>query len=151
MVARGRGRIINITSLVAAIPWPYDSAYACAKAAQVRLTDSLAAELRDRGVYVFALSPGRVLTAIVDTAVNTPAGQKWLAPRVARVSDDLGTPISALPPEAPAGEVVFLASGDADGLTGRVLHTGWDLRDLARRAADITKRDVLQLRLLPAD
>ncbi|MFI5047852.1 MAG: SDR family NAD(P)-dependent oxidoreductase [Acidimicrobiia bacterium] len=145
MVERGTGHIVNITSMVAGMPWPYDSAYACSKAGQVRLTDSLAAEVRDHGISVFALSPGRVRTELVDGAVRTEAGQKWLAPGVgALVFPDV-------PPELAAGEVVFLVSGAADGLTGRFLHTGWDLRDLARRADDIAERDVLQVRLLTAD
>jgi NAD(P)-dependent dehydrogenase (short-subunit alcohol dehydrogenase family) len=145
MIAQGRGHIVNVTSLVAGIPWPYDSAYACSKAAQIRLTDSLAAELRGQGVYVFALSPGRVRSELVDGAVNTRAGRKWLAPSVAE------QPFSAIPPEAPASAVVFLVSGEADQLTGRVVHTGWDLASLARQAADIAERDVLQIRFAPAD
>jgi NAD(P)-dependent dehydrogenase (short-subunit alcohol dehydrogenase family) len=145
MVAQGRGHVVNITSLVAGIPWPYDSAYACSKAAQIRLTDSLSGELHGRGIYVFALSPGRISTELVDGAVNTQAGRKWLAPLVAE------QPFTAAPPEAPAREVVFLVSGDADQLSGRVLHAGWDLPDLARRAADIAERDVLQIRFAPAD
>jgi NAD(P)-dependent dehydrogenase (short-subunit alcohol dehydrogenase family) len=145
MVARGQGRIVNITSMVAGFPWPYDSAYACSKAAQVRLTDSLALELRDRGVYVFALSPGQVQTELLDGAVNTAAGRKWLAPSVAE------QPYPAVPPEVPAGAVVFLISGEADLLSGRILQASWDLRDLARRAADLAERDVLQIRFAAAD
>jgi NAD(P)-dependent dehydrogenase (short-subunit alcohol dehydrogenase family) len=145
MVARGRGHIVNITSMVAGFPWPYDSAYACSKAAQVRLTDSLAGELRDRGVYVFALSPGFVRTELFDGAVYTETGRKWLAPLV----DE--QPYPEVPVEVPAAAVVFLASGEADGLTGRFLSVDWDLPDLARRAADIAARDVLQIRFATAD
>ena len=145
MVARGRGHIVNITSMVAGIPWPYDSAYACSKAAQVRLTDSLAGELRGRGVYVFALSPGFVRTELFDGAVYTETGRKWLAPLV----DE--QPCPEVPVEVPAAAVVFLASGEADGLTGRFLSVDWDLPDLDRRAADIAARDVLQIRFATAD
>jgi NAD(P)-dependent dehydrogenase (short-subunit alcohol dehydrogenase family) len=145
MVARGRGRIVNVTSLVAAMPWPYDSAYACSKAGQVRLTDSLAGELKDRGISVFALSPGRVRTELVEGAVWTPMGQKWLMPGVSQLD------FPSIPPEDPAAAVVYLVSGEADGLTGRVVHTGWDLAGLAGRAAEITERDALQMRFVPAD
>jgi NAD(P)-dependent dehydrogenase (short-subunit alcohol dehydrogenase family) len=145
MVARSQGHIVNITSMVAGFAWPYDSAYACSKAAQVRLTDSLAGELRDRGIYVFALSPGFVRTELFDGAVYTPAGRKWLAPLVAE------QPYPAVAAEVPGAAVVFLASGEADGLSGRFLSVDWDLNDLARRAADIAARDVLQIRFSAAD
>jgi hypothetical protein len=46
----------------------------------------------------------------------------------------------------PAQAIVFLVSGEADGLTGRLLHATWDLRELARRAGDIAESDLLQVR-----
>jgi hypothetical protein len=73
------------------------------------------------------------------------AGRKWLLPLVKR------QPHTEISPEVPAGVIVFLASGEADGLSGRYLHATWDLPELARRAADITQRDGLALRLTPAD
>ena len=145
MVCRGHGYIVNVTSMVAGFVWPYDSAYASSKAGQVRLTDSLAAEVRDHGISVFALSPVACAPSSSTARSRTEAGQKWLAPGVgALVFPDV-------PPELAAGEIVFLCSGEADGLSGRLLHTGWDLRDLARRAAEIVERDALQIRLIPAD
>jgi hypothetical protein len=53
-----------------------------------------------------------------------------------------------VPAEAPAAAIVLLASGEADGLTGRFLSVDWDLAGLAQRAEDIAARDVLQLRLM---
>jgi NAD(P)-dependent dehydrogenase (short-subunit alcohol dehydrogenase family) len=138
MVAAGRGRIVNIVSTAAMIPWPYNSAYACSKAAIIRLTDSVADEVRDRGVSVFALSPGSVDTELRAGAVDSPAGRTWLT----RVNPNPQWVSAQLPADA----VVFLVSGEADGLNGRFLSVEWDLGDLARRAADIAERDVLQLR-----
>ena len=60
-------------------------------------------------------------------------------------------PYPAVPAEVPAAAVVFLVSGEADGLNGRFLSVGWDLPDLARRAAEVAARDVLQIRFAPAD
>ncbi len=141
LVAGGGGHIVNMVSLAAIMPWPYDSAYACSKAAVVRLTDSLAAEVRERGVSVFALSPGSVDTELRGGAVDSPTGRKYLnkgnlAPRF-------------VPAELPAQATVFLVSGAADGLTGRFLSVDWDIPDLARRSADIEARDALQLRFIP--
>jgi len=141
MVEANRGRIVNIVSTAAMIPWPYDSAYACSKAAVIRLTDSVAEEVRDRGVSVFALSPGSVDTELRAGAVDSPAGRKWLT----RVNPNP----QWVPAELPADAVVFLVSGVADGLSGRFLSVEWDLHELARRAPDIVDRDVLQLRFAP--
>jgi NAD(P)-dependent dehydrogenase (short-subunit alcohol dehydrogenase family) len=142
MVARGRGHIVSLNSLGPSIlPWPYDSAYACSKAAIARLTDSLAAEVRDHGISVFTLSPGRVHTQIVKDALENAAGRKWLLPMVKETAH------VEVSPEVPAEAIVFLVSGEADGLTGRLLHATWDLRELARRAADIEASDLLQIRL----
>ncbi len=141
MVAAGRGRIVNVVSTAAMIPWPFDSAYACSKAAVIRLTDSVAEEARDRGVFVFALSPGSVDTELRAGAVDSPAGRTWLT----RVNPNP----QWVPAELPANAVVFLASGEADRLSGRFLSVDWDLPELAQRAADIVERDVLQLRFAP--
>lgn len=141
MVSRGRGHIVTLNSLGPSIlPWPYDSAYVCAKAGIARLTDSLAEEVRDHGVYVFTLSPGRVYTQIVKDALENEPGKQWLLPMVKQA------PHVEVPPEVPAEAIAFLVSGEADGLTGRLLHATWDLRELARRAGDIIESDLLQIR-----
>jgi NAD(P)-dependent dehydrogenase (short-subunit alcohol dehydrogenase family) len=140
-MAYGSGHIINVVSMAAVMPWPYDSAYACSKAAVVRLTDSVAEEVRERGIRVFALSPGSVDTELRGGAVDSPAGRQWLT----KVNPNP----QWVPAELPAEAVVFLVSGAADGLTGRFLSVDWDLPDLARRAEDIERRDVLQLRFVP--
>jgi NAD(P)-dependent dehydrogenase (short-subunit alcohol dehydrogenase family) len=146
MIWQGRGHIVNVSSMgPATLAWPFNSAYACSKAAGLRLTDSLAAEVRERGVFVFALSPGRVKTQLMRDAIDTDAGRKYLLPLMA------GLPNKEISPDVPADAVVFLVSGRADALTGRLLRAGWDLEDLAARAGDIAARDGLSLRLTPAE
>jgi NAD(P)-dependent dehydrogenase (short-subunit alcohol dehydrogenase family) len=140
MISAGGGHIINVVSTAAAMAWPYDTAYACAKAGVIRLTDSVAEEVREKRVYLFALSPGSVDTELRAGAVESPAGRRWLT----RVNPNP----QWVPAEAPAAAVVLLASGEADGLTGRFLSVDWDLAGLAQRAEDIGARDVLQLRLM---
>lgn len=139
MVAAGRGHIVNVVSLAAAMPWPYDSAYACSKAAVIRLTDSLAGEVRDRGVRVFALSPGSVDTELRAGAVASPAGRQWLP--------NVSTDPEWVPAERPAAIVAQLVSGQADELTGRVFSVDWDVDELIGRSAEVVDRDLLQLRL----
>jgi NAD(P)-dependent dehydrogenase (short-subunit alcohol dehydrogenase family) len=141
MIAAGRGHIVNMVSMAAVMPWPYDSAYACSKAAVIRLTDSVAHEVRDKGVYLFALSPGSVDTELRAGAVESPAGRKWLT--------NVNPNPQWVPAELPAATVVRLVSGEADGLTGRFLSVDWDLAGLSERADEIAARDALQLRLTP--
>jgi NAD(P)-dependent dehydrogenase (short-subunit alcohol dehydrogenase family) len=138
MIAAGGGHIVNVVSMAAVMSWPYDSAYACSKAAVIRLTDSLADEVRDHGVYTFALSPGSVDTELRAGAVDSPAGRRWLT----RVNPNPDW----VPAERPAETIVRLLSGWADGLTGRFVSVDWDLDELIDRAGDVAARDVLQLR-----
>jgi short-subunit dehydrogenase len=62
MLARGRGRIINVVSMSAFQPVPYLATYAATKAYLLSFSESLAAEVRGRGVQVQALCPGLVHT-----------------------------------------------------------------------------------------
>ncbi|NLT39002.1 MAG: SDR family oxidoreductase [Clostridiales bacterium] len=62
MRSSGGGRIINISSLAAIMPIPFQSIYSCAKSAINALTFTLANELRPFGISVCALMPGDVRT-----------------------------------------------------------------------------------------
>lgn len=59
MVERGYGRIINVASLAGLVPTTAGhTLYAPTKAFLIRFSQSLALEVRNRGVYVTALCPG---------------------------------------------------------------------------------------------
>ena len=60
MVARGRGQIINVASILAFMPTPYFATYAATKAFVLSFSEALAHELRGTGVRVIAASPGIV-------------------------------------------------------------------------------------------
>ena len=80
MVARRKGRVINVASDVGIRPSPETSSYACSKAALLRLTDSLATETTEHGVTVFAISPGLLVrTVLTDQVLSTGPGQRWLS------------------------------------------------------------------------
>lgn len=144
MVERGAGRVVNVASYAAVRPAPYQSGYACGKAALVCLTESLAAELRPHGVTVFAVSPGFAETALTRRARASAEGRRWLPELAGR------TP---LPVETGAGLVSALVCGQADVLTGRFLHALDDLDDLVRRAGEVEAGDcyVPRLRTLPRE
>jgi short-subunit dehydrogenase len=68
MVARGRGAVLNVSSLAGFGPLPGQAAYAAAKAFVLSYTETLRAELRGTGVTATVLCPGPVATGFADTA-----------------------------------------------------------------------------------
>lgn len=62
--ARGRGAIVTIASVLALLPEQFDGVYSGSKAYVLNLSLSLAATLKDKGVYVQAVLPGATRTEI---------------------------------------------------------------------------------------
>jgi hypothetical protein len=62
MVARGRGRILNVGSITGYVPGPNMAAYHASKAYVRSFTAALAAELAGTGVSVTCLAPGIVIS-----------------------------------------------------------------------------------------
>jgi NAD(P)-dependent dehydrogenase (short-subunit alcohol dehydrogenase family) len=138
MIERRSGRIMNVSSYVAARPTPYLSGYAAGKAAIASFGEGLAASLRDHGVFVFTITPGRFRSALFDHLVESDAGRRWL-PELA--SGDY------VDPQHLERLVAFLASGRGDGLSGRFLHALDDVESLAGQAAEIAEQDLYAVRL----
>jgi len=65
MLARGRGRILNLASIAGFMPVPRLAAYAASKAYVLSFTEALAEELRGTGVTATALCPGLTDTAMI--------------------------------------------------------------------------------------
>ncbi|MGZ5266357.1 MAG: SDR family NAD(P)-dependent oxidoreductase [Caldimonas sp.] len=68
MVARGRGRVLNVASIAAFQPVPMLATYAATKAYVLSLTESLSEELKESGVTVTALCPGITATPMLSQA-----------------------------------------------------------------------------------
>ena len=116
-VARGmmkarRGRIINITSVVAKTGNAGQANYCAAKAGVEGWSRALAAELAPRGVTVNCIAPGFIVTAMTEKLSD--GHRDALAARIP--AGRLGVP------EDIAGAAVFLASGAAGYVTGHTLH-----------------------------
>jgi NAD(P)-dependent dehydrogenase (short-subunit alcohol dehydrogenase family) len=146
MLARHRGRIVNVASGAGTQAIPNLSAYVTGKAALIRLTETLAAEVKESGVSVFAVQPGTVRTAMVEAVLNSGEAHRWL-PWWVEVFEQ-GQDV---PPELAGRLVVLLASGQADTLSGRFLAVEWDVEGLIRRAGEIATTDALTLRFVPPD
>jgi len=138
MIARRRGRIVNVASGAAYSDHPYLSAYASSKAAVVRFTSNLAAETGEHGLAAFAISPGGVDTTMqAEVALApSPEWQRWRSAR----------PQQFVPAEWAGRLVVALASGRADRLTGRMLSIDDDIDDLVQRVDQVARDDLFVVR-----
>jgi NAD(P)-dependent dehydrogenase (short-subunit alcohol dehydrogenase family) len=143
MIERRKGRLIIISSGAALAATPYTSPYRVSKAALLRLAEIMALEVRDFGISVFAIHPGVINSTILDSAVRTEAGRKWV-PHMAQMVES-GRALTGT--EQCADCCAFLASGDGDGLTGRYVSATEDFRALAARAQEVAEGELQVLRL----
>ncbi len=105
------GRIVNLTSVVALRGNPGQVNYCASKAGLIGMTKSLARELGSRGITVNAVAPGYIQTDMTADMPDT-AKEAMLA----------SVPLSRSgKPEDVARAVAFLASDEADYITGQVL------------------------------
>ena len=142
MIARRRGHIVMVSSVAATVPggYTYFSAYASAKAGLNRMTETLASELKEHGVSVFAIHPGGVHTDILRTNFD-PDLEKLVPGRADRMWS------SDTPVEKSVNLCLRLVSGDADALTGAFVTVDDDIEDLIRRSDEVVKRDLYKLRI----
>jgi NAD(P)-dependent dehydrogenase (short-subunit alcohol dehydrogenase family) len=143
MVERRKGRVIIISSGAALGAAPYTSPYRVSKTALLRLAEIMALEVRDFGISVFAIHPGVIDSTILDSAVRSDAGRQWV-PHMAQMVES-GKALTGTGQCAAC--CAFLASGDADGLTGRYVSATEDYHALAVRAQEIAEGELQVLRL----
>ena len=117
------------------------SGYGASKTAVMRLTETLAAELREHNVKAFAMGPGLVKTPLNIANMNRPEVKEYIDLKGAFDAGRDG------PPTVAADIATELASGRFDALTGRVVRQNDDFDRLEADADRIVKRDLLTLRL----
>ena len=121
MVERGRGGVINVSSMAGFMPSPYNATYGATKAFVNSFTEALAQELRGTGVVVQALCPGFTRTEFQEVAeVDTSQipDFAWMEP---------GPVVDAALAALEARDVICVP-----GLGNRVL--SWTARSLPRTA-----------------
>ncbi len=122
MMKQCSGKIINLSGGGATSPRPRFSAYASSKTAVVRLTETLAEEVKEFNIQVNAIAPGVVDTRMHDQvlAAGEAAGKKAIE-ESQKVKATGGTPL-----KLPVELAIFLASDASNGLTGKLLSAVWD-------------------------
>jgi NAD(P)-dependent dehydrogenase (short-subunit alcohol dehydrogenase family) len=146
MLARRQGRIINLVSAAGLQALSTGSAYCLSKTAVIRLSESLAIEHGDRGVYAFAMNPGNVRTAMLDYLVESDEVRQR-APRIQHWAQQLYRDGGDTPIEHSVELMLFLASGKADALAGRFIDVDDDLAGLLQQIELIEREDLYTLRL----
>ena len=122
MLERGSGRIINVSSGVAAANHPGTSAYNASKAALERFSGTLAAEVASSGIVVTVFRPGFVDTAMQTELRQTPA---HIFPRAAEFQARLDQGLLRSPIE-PARGILWLASHFAKNANGQLFNMNDD-------------------------
>jgi 2-deoxy-D-gluconate 3-dehydrogenase len=119
MLAQGRGKIVNVASLLAFQGGILVPAYAASKGGVAQLTKALSNEWAGKGINVNAIAPGYVRTANTAPLQADPVRSRQIVDRIpaGRWAE----------PEDVAGGVVFLCSAAADYVHGHVLVVdgGW--------------------------
>jgi NAD(P)-dependent dehydrogenase (short-subunit alcohol dehydrogenase family) len=144
------GKIINLSGGGATSPLPRISAYAASKVAVVRLTETLAEELREFSIDVNAIAPGALNTRLLEEVLSAGSdvvGKEFYEKSV-KQRDSGGVPL-----EKAASLCVYLASEASDGITGKLISAQWDpWENLHEFREQLAKSDVYTLRrIVPED
>jgi gluconate 5-dehydrogenase len=114
MIPRGRGKIVNITSVNAILARATIAPYTATKGAVVNLTKGMATDWAGYGLNCNAIGPGYMKTPLNEALSSDPEFNEWLERR---------TPAGRWgAPEELVGACVFLASDAASFVNGQVIY-----------------------------
>jgi gluconate 5-dehydrogenase len=114
MIARRRGKIVNVCSLMSELGRPTTGNYAAAKGGLKMLTRAMATEWAKHNIQVNGIGPGYFLTELTRPLAENPEFNRWICGRTpaGRWGD----------PEELVGAAVFLASRASDFVNGQVIY-----------------------------
>jgi NAD(P)-dependent dehydrogenase (short-subunit alcohol dehydrogenase family) len=121
MLSIGRGKVINMASILGSVALPAQVAYASSKGGVIQMTKVMALEWARQGIQVNAIGPTYFETPLVAQLRNDPERYNFIVDR---------TPMARWgQPEELAGVVVFLASRASDFVTGQTIFVdgGWTI------------------------
>jgi glucose 1-dehydrogenase len=107
------GKVINISSVHEELPFPHFTSYCASKGGLKMMMRNLSIELAPLGITINNVAPGAIETPINTKLLNDPAKLNALLANIPL--NRLGKPADV------AGAVAFLASSDADYITGTTL------------------------------
>ncbi|MBV9392069.1 MAG: glucose 1-dehydrogenase [Verrucomicrobia bacterium] len=113
MQVKQPGKIINISSVHEELPFPHFTSYCASKGAMKMMMRNIAIELAPFGITVNNIAPGAIETPINKALMNNPDKLKALLENIPL--GRLGTTNDV------AGVAAFLASADADYITGTTI------------------------------
>ena len=113
MKSQKGGKIINISSGVVMVGRPYYPHYVASKAGVIGLTRSLARELGEWNIHVNTVAPGPVTTEVPQTTITREEVKALVALQCIKREE---TPKELL------GPVMFLASDEADFMSGQLVN-----------------------------
>ncbi len=117
MVARGGGKVVNIASDAGRVGSSGEAVYSACKGGIIAITKTLARELASKGVRLNTVCPGLTETNMLTEFMKGAGNPEKLAEAYRRA-----VPIGRLgKPEDIPGAVLFLASDDADFITGQTI------------------------------
>lgn len=125
MLDQGAGRIVTVYGNLGDDGRAHVSAFAAAKAAIARFTETLATELQGSGVLAMCIHPGFVRTPMTEHLALEAEGQRWLPDFGQHATEHWGDGATAV------DLLRQIIAGDADRLAGRVIHAGDNLERLA--------------------
>ena len=144
------GKIIVLSGGGATNPMPNLSSYATAKAAVVRLVETLSKELLSYNVDINAIAPGAMSTRMIEQVIDAgpeivgdeffKKNQNWK--QNGDTSMELGTNLA-----------VYLSSDDSNGVTGKLISAQWDdWKNFGNHLNDLQNSDIYTIRrIVPED
>jgi 2-hydroxycyclohexanecarboxyl-CoA dehydrogenase len=117
MVERGGGKVVNIASDAGRVGSSGEAVYSACKGGIIAMTKTLARELASKGVRLNTVCPGLTETGMLEAFMQGAGNPDKLREAYRRA-----IPIGRLgKPEDIPGAVLFLASDDADFITGQTI------------------------------
>lgn len=106
--------VVNVASTAGLMGQPYSAAYAASKGGVAALTKALAVEYLEWGFRINAVAPGGVETPMISSFAFPEDASMPLCERMM-------SPFGFTKPESVAGAIAYMASDDADYMTGSIL------------------------------